>query len=71
MQAGQINKGMSNGSILSTRSAIGAHSLEVVTHHVRCKSLPAQAEVSFLVKPDGYSFPNNTTRNMVAPILKG
>ena len=31
-QAGQLNKGKSNGSFLSTRSAIGAHSLEIVTH---------------------------------------
>lgn len=45
-QAGQLNKGVSNGSTLSARSAIGAHGLEFVTHHVRCKSLPADFERS-------------------------
>lgn len=38
-QAGQINKGKSNGSFLSTCSAIGAHSLEIVTHHARLQIL--------------------------------
>jgi predicted urease superfamily metal-dependent hydrolase len=38
-QAGQTNKGKSNGSFLSTRSAIGAHSLEIVTHHARLQIL--------------------------------
>ena len=32
-QTGQRNKVGSNGSPISSRSAIGAHGLEIVTHH--------------------------------------
>ena len=46
-QTGQRNKVGSNGSPISSRSAIGAHGLEVVTHHSPLKEHLCILNVSF------------------------